>query len=150
MTIRIERAYAEAHGTRGKRYLVDSLWPRGVKREALHLDDWLRQVAPSDRLRRWFGHDPGRWAEFEQRYFAELDAKRDALAPLLEAARRGDLTLVFGARDEEHNNAAALRDYLTRRARARRRSPVPSSRPHGTRGSARPASPARPARGRRR
>jgi uncharacterized protein YeaO (DUF488 family) len=121
MTIRIERAYQEPHGARGKRYLVDLLWPRGVKRDALHLDGWLREVAPSARLRQWFSHDPARWEEFERRYFTELDGKRDALEPLTQAAREGDLTLVFGAKDEEHNNAAALRDYLVQRLRARRR-----------------------------
>ena len=112
MTIRIERAYAPHHGARGARFLVDRVWPRGVKKDDLHLRDWLREVAPSDRLRKWFAHDPDRWAEFERRYFAELDGKRDALAPLVLAAKRGDVTLVFGAKDEEHNNAIALRDYL--------------------------------------
>jgi uncharacterized protein YeaO (DUF488 family) len=112
MTIQLERAYAPKHGTKGPRFLVDRVWPRGVSRDALHVDEWLRDVAPSDRLRKWFGHDPARWEEFERRYFAELDAKADALAPLVSAVRRGTVTLLFGAKDEEHNNAVALRDYL--------------------------------------
>lgn len=116
MTIRIERAYAPPHvAPEGSaRYLVDRLWPRGITREALRLDGWLRDLAPSDHLRQWFGHDPGRWAEFEERYFAELDANADALTQLIAVANERDVTLVFGAKDEEHNNAAALRDYLER------------------------------------
>src|SRR4051812_15166827 len=121
MTIRIERAYGVTHPTGGARYLVDRVWPRGAKRDALHIDAWLRDVAPSDPLRRWFGHDPKRWAEFEKRYFAELDANAQALAPLVEAAEHGDVTLVFGAKDEAHNNAVALRDYLERSGSSRKR-----------------------------
>jgi uncharacterized protein YeaO (DUF488 family) len=118
MAVQIERAYARAHAhKRGSaRFLVDRIWPRGVARDALLIDDWLRDVAPSDRLRRWFGHDPERWPEFEKRYSKELDARPEAVAPLLDAAKRGDVTLIFGAKDEEHNNAAALRNYLERRA----------------------------------
>jgi uncharacterized protein YeaO (DUF488 family) len=96
----------------GRRFLVERLWPRGVRREDLELDDWLRQVAPSTELRRWFGHDPERWEEFRRRYATELDASPDAWQPLLDAARTGPVVLLFSARDEEHNNAVALRDYL--------------------------------------
>jgi uncharacterized protein YeaO (DUF488 family) len=124
MTIHIERAYSGRHGTGGARYLVDLLWPRGVTKGDLHLDGWLRELAPSAALRQWFGHDPERWAEFEARYWKELDAKPDALEPLVAAARAGDLTLVFGAKDEEHNNAVALRDYLTQRRRMRKARPA--------------------------
>lgn len=120
MTIRVERAYGSHHGAGGRRYLVNRVWPRGVTREALRLDDWVRNVAPSDRLRRWFGHDPKRWGEFERRYFAELDARPEAVALLANAAKHGDVTLVFGAKDEEHNNAVALRDYLERKRAPRR------------------------------
>ncbi|HEY2514836.1 MAG TPA: DUF488 family protein [Polyangiaceae bacterium] len=115
MKIQVERAYASPHGKSGARFLVDRLWPRGVSREALHLDGWLKEIAPSDELRRWFDHDPKRWEEFEERYFAELDENAEALAPLRQAVKRGGVTLVFGAKDEERNNAVALRDYLTRR-----------------------------------
>jgi uncharacterized protein YeaO (DUF488 family) len=114
MTFQIERAYAHDRPPGGARFLVDRLWPRGVKKTALHLTGWLRDVAPSDRLRRWFGHDPDRWPEFEARYFAELEANQEAYAPLVEASRRGPVTLVFGAKDEQHNNAVALRTYLER------------------------------------
>ncbi len=120
MTIRVERAYSGSHGKRGARFLVDRVWPRGVTRDDLHIDGWLKEIAPSDRLRKWFGHDPERWPEFEKRYFAELDANDEVLRPLVDAAKHGDVTLVFGAKDEEHNNAVALRDYLERR-RTRRR-----------------------------
>jgi uncharacterized protein YeaO (DUF488 family) len=83
-----------------------------VKREALDLDGWLKDVAPSDALRRWFGHDPARWDEFRRRYFTELDGKSEAWRPILEAARRGNVTLLYSARDAEHNNAVALKAYL--------------------------------------
>jgi uncharacterized protein YeaO (DUF488 family) len=119
MTIRTERAYADDPSSRGARFLVDRLWPRGVKKDALRIDAWLKDVAPSDKLRAWFGHDPERWLEFRDRYFAELEANAPALVPLLRAVEEGDVTLVFGAKDEEHNNAVALRDYLMRGGRRR-------------------------------
>jgi uncharacterized protein YeaO (DUF488 family) len=97
------------------RVLVDRLWPRGVEREALRLDNWSKGVAPSDPLRRWFGHDPALWNEFRRRYFAELDSKPEVWQPILEAARRGTVTLLYSARDPEHNNAAALKGYLEAR-----------------------------------
>jgi uncharacterized protein YeaO (DUF488 family) len=113
--IRIERVYDHPGYDSGARFLVERLWPRGMKKEALQMDGWLKDVAPSGELRRWFGHDPARWEEFKQRYFAELDQKPEAWQPLLEAARKGDVTLLYSARDEEHNNALALRDYLQAR-----------------------------------
>lgn len=103
----------------GTRFLVDRLWPRGVRKADLEVPAWLREVAPSDALRRWFGHDPARWEEFQRRYFAELDQHPEDLEPLLEAARRGPVTLVFGTREREHNNAVALANYLRRRLRAK-------------------------------
>jgi uncharacterized protein YeaO (DUF488 family) len=103
-----------------RRFLVDRVWPRGVRKDDLHLEGWLREVAPSAELRRWFGHDPARWEEFRRRYTAELDARPDAWWPLLEAARAGDVVLLFGARDAEHNNAVVLRDYLVPRLRPSR------------------------------
>lgn len=110
--IQVKRAYEKPAQGDGTRILVDRLWPRGLKKEDLHLESWVKEVAPSDSLRRWFGHDPSRWQGFKRRYFAELDKKREAWEPILEAARRGNVTLLFGARDAEHNNAVALRDYL--------------------------------------
>jgi uncharacterized protein YeaO (DUF488 family) len=119
--IQIERAYEPVHCGEGPRFLVDQLWPRGVKKEALKLKEWARAVAPSKKLRTWFGHDPEKWEEFQRRYAAELDANRDAWQPLLGAARKGHITLVFGARDVEHNNAIVLRDYLMRKLTKKRK-----------------------------
>lgn len=113
--IKTKRAYEQPSSSDGARYLVDRLWPRGVKRESLEIQDWLKEAAPSNDLRKQFHHDPQRWEEFCQRYFAELDSSPEAIKPLLEAAHRGDVTLVYGARDEEHNNAAALKAYLEKR-----------------------------------
>ncbi len=113
--IKVKRVYEPPAPDDGKRFLVDRLWPRGVKKEALRLDGWLKEVAPSDELRRWFGHDPARWEEFQRRYFAELEAKPEAWQPLLEAARAGNVTLLFSAQDEEHSNAVALKAFLEAR-----------------------------------
>jgi uncharacterized protein YeaO (DUF488 family) len=110
--IAIKRAYETAAATDGARYLVDRLWLRGVKKDAMRLRGWLKDVAPSDKLRRWFGHDPNKWEEFQRRYAAELDANPDVWRPLVDAARRGKITLVYGARDTEHCNAVVLRHYL--------------------------------------
>ena len=96
----------------GRRFLIDRVWPRGITKEALHLDSWLRDAAPSTELRRWFGHDPARWEEFHRRYTAELDERPDAWRPLLDAAREGDVVVVYGAKDTEHNNAVVMRDRL--------------------------------------
>ena len=98
----------EIHGTR---VLVDRVWPRGVKKDALHLDAWLRDVAPSNELRKWFGHDPARWEEFQRRYRDELAApeRQAALQELLDLVRAGPVTLLYGARNEEHNQAVALK-----------------------------------------
>jgi uncharacterized protein YeaO (DUF488 family) len=110
--IRVKRVYEPPDASDGARFLVERLWPRGLTREALRLDGWLKEVAPSHALRRWFGHDPAKWDEFQRRYRAELDERPEAWRPLLEAARRGDVTLLFSARDAEHNNAVALQRYL--------------------------------------
>jgi uncharacterized protein YeaO (DUF488 family) len=105
------------HGTARDRprFLVDRLWPRGVRRADLELDDWLKDVGPSDDLRRWFRHEPEKWEEFRRRYFAELDRHPGAWRPLADAAADGDITLLYGSRDGEHNNAVALREYLMAR-----------------------------------
>lgn len=117
--IRMVRVYeVPASGGEGARFLVDRLWPRGIRKENLRIDGWLREIAPSDGLRKWFGHDPARWEEFRRRYFAELDAMPDAIQPLLEAARQGDVTLLYAARDEAYNNAVALKEYLEGRLKA--------------------------------
>jgi uncharacterized protein YeaO (DUF488 family) len=97
--------------------LVDHLWPRGIKKESVK--NWNREVAPSDQLRKWFKHDPAKWEEFQRRYFAELDDKPETWDPLLQACREGDVTLLYGARDTEHNNAVALRSYLEKKLKAK-------------------------------
>lgn len=113
--IKTKRAYESPSPSDGTRFLVDRLWPRGVKKESLEIQDWLKAAAPSDDLRKQFHHDPERWEEFHRQYFQELDQNPDALKPLLDAARHGDVTLVYGARDETHNNAVALKEYLEKR-----------------------------------
>lgn len=113
--ITISRVYDREPPGPGARFLVDRVWPRGVSKDDLQLDGWLREVAPSNELRRWFGHQPERWPEFQQRYRAELDQRPEALEPLLEAARRGPVTLLYGASDRERNQAVVLRDYLEER-----------------------------------
>jgi uncharacterized protein YeaO (DUF488 family) len=108
----VKRAYDPVEKSDGPRFLVDYLWPRGVRKPALKLTRWVRGVSPSDALRKWFDHDAAKWEEFQSRYITELDAKPQSWQPLVMAAQEGDLTLVFGARDTEHNNAVALRSYL--------------------------------------
>ena len=110
--LRIKRAYEPCAAQDGERYLVDRLWPRGIKKEALALTGWLKEVAPSQKLRQWFGHEPSRWKEFCVRYRAELEAHPEDLKPLREALGRGAVTLVYSARDEAHNQAVVLREYL--------------------------------------
>ncbi|MCL6712915.1 DUF488 domain-containing protein [Pseudomonas sp. R2.Fl] len=111
MDLRIKRAYEPAARTDGRRILVDRLWPRGVSKEKLDAE-WMKAVAPSAELRTWYGHEPSRWDGFRERYFAELDAQPEALVPLREALKHGRVTLVYGARDPEHNQAVALAEYL--------------------------------------
>lgn len=110
--IGLSRAYDAPGKDDGKRFLVDRVWPRGITKDVLRIEAWLRDVAPSTELRRWFSHDPARWDEFAQRYRAELDANEAAWQPLAAAAAHGPLTLVYGARDREHNQAVVLRAYL--------------------------------------
>ena len=122
--IRLKRAYDSASKDDGIRFLVERLWPRGVKKDALRLDAWLKDVAPSTELRKWFSHDSAKWVDFQRRYFAELKGKLESLEPIIEAARRGHVTFVYSSHNTEHNNAVALKTYLTAkmtgRARARR------------------------------
>jgi uncharacterized protein YeaO (DUF488 family) len=94
--------------------LVDRIWPRGLSKESLPLDAWLKDLAPSTELRKWFAHAPAKWPEFKARYFRELDAQPEATMQLLDLGRRGRLTLVFAAKDGQHNNAVALKEYLER------------------------------------
>jgi len=114
MSIAVKRAYDPPEAKDGRRILVDRVWPRGVTKDELRLDGWYRDLAPSTELRKWFGHDPERWPEFQKRYAAELRraGMRERLSELAAMAKRSKVTLLFGARDEEHNQAIALRDYL--------------------------------------
>ncbi len=115
MNIRIKRAYDPPAKSDGFRVLVDRVWPRGVTKDALRLDEWLKEIAPSTTLRKWFGHDPAKWEAFEDRYFRELDSHGEQVTRLRQKAREGDVTLVFAAKDLQHNNAVALKEYLERR-----------------------------------
>lgn len=108
MDIRLKRAYEPAASSDGYRVLIDRLWPRGISREHARLDEWEKELAPSTELREWFGHDPQRFAEFKQRYIDELRDQRPRLATLRQRGRAGRLTLVYSARDEEHNDAVVL------------------------------------------
>lgn len=113
--IRVKRVYDAPAKSDGIRLLVDHLWPRGVKKEALQVEHWIKQVSPSNELRNWFGHEPAKWKEFQRRYFAELDEQPEVWNALLELARENDITLVFSARDIEHNNAVALKAFLEKK-----------------------------------
>ncbi len=113
--IELRRAYDPVSPADGTRFLVERLWPRGIKKQNLALDGWFKEVAPSTELRKWFSHDAAKWTEFRRRYFAELSAHADALRPLLDAAREGDITLICSSHDQEHNNAVALKEYLERK-----------------------------------
>jgi uncharacterized protein YeaO (DUF488 family) len=108
----LKRVYDDHDVDDGARYLVERLWPRGMKKEDLVMEAWLKEVAPSTELRRWFGHDPAKWEEFERRYRAELDEHPEAWKPLVDASRKGKVTLLYSARDTEHNNALVLKSYL--------------------------------------
>ncbi|MBT0651619.1 DUF488 domain-containing protein [Geomobilimonas luticola] len=110
--IRIKRIYDPPASEDGRRVLVDRLWPRGIAKDAVRLDDWLKEIAPSDELRKWFGHDPAKWEEFRERYRAELQSHAETLATLRVTAKKGTVTLLYGAKDEEHNNAMVLKELL--------------------------------------
>jgi uncharacterized protein YeaO (DUF488 family) len=110
--IKLKRVYEKETPDDGARYLVERLWPRGVKKESLHIDGWLKDAGPSTELRKWFSHDPAKWSEFQRKYFAELDHAADAWTPIHEAARHGTVTLLYSSHDTEHNNAVALKEYI--------------------------------------
>ena len=110
--VRVKRIYDRADAGDGYRVLIDHVWPRGVSRERARLDDWARALAPSDELRRWFAHDPARFDEFRARYRGELASERDRLLELARRAREGPVTILYAARDREHNNAVVLAELL--------------------------------------
>jgi uncharacterized protein YeaO (DUF488 family) len=111
-TIRLKRVYEPPSASDGTRILVERLWPRGLSKARAAIDLWAREVAPSAELRAWYGHDPARWEEFRRRYRAELDDKGDLLQDLKRALREGPVTFVYAARDQEHNSAVVLQEYL--------------------------------------
>ena len=112
MNLRIKRVYEPPDKGDGKRILVDRLWPRGMAKAKAGVDLWLKEIAPSTELRKWFGHDPGKWAEFKKRYQAELEENDEQAVLLKEEIKKGTVTLLYGARDEEHNEAVVLLDFL--------------------------------------
>ena len=112
---KLKRAYEEPTGEDGFRVLVERLWPRGLSKERAALDLWLKEVAPSPELRKWFAHDPARWEPFQERYWEELEQKEDEVALLRDKSKEGTVTLVYAARDEAHNGALALKQFLGRR-----------------------------------
>ena len=131
--IRIKRTYEPPASGDGRRILVERLWPRGMRKEALEANAWMKEVAPTTELRKWFGHEVERWEEFRRRYRKELDSNRSAWEPLLDAATHGTVTLLYSAHDTLHNGALVLRDYLAERQAAQPR--------HRKRAGTRPARP---------
>ena len=119
MNVRLKRAYEPPAASDGYRVLIDRLWPRGVRREEARLDEWAKELAPSGELRRWFGHDPARFGEFRRRYTAELGDQEEKLRELRRRARKGPVTLVYGAHDREHNDAVVLAGILRSGRRSR-------------------------------
>jgi len=119
MDVRLKRVYDPPERSDGYRVLIDRLWPRGVSKERAQLDEWAPGLAPSAELRRWFGHDPARFAEFRRRYLDELNAQQEKLRELRRRAREKTLTLVYGARDTEHNDAVVIAELLRRGRRSR-------------------------------
>lgn len=114
--IKIKRIYEDWEDTDGFRILVDRLWPRGVKKESAHVDLWLKEISPSTELRKWFGHDPKKWPEFEKKYIAEIKANKEAVNKLLETVKaHNKVMLVYGAKDEGHNQAVVLHSWLTKK-----------------------------------
>lgn len=110
--IRVKRVYDPPSSEDGTRILVDRLWPRGLTKEKARIDLWLKEIAPSNELRKWYGHDPGRWAEFKKRYYGELQRQEEARQALLDRVRKGTVTLLFGSKELRINNAYALKEYL--------------------------------------
>jgi uncharacterized protein YeaO (DUF488 family) len=129
--LKLKRVYDPVSRTDGVRILVERLWPRGFSKDRLHVAAWMKEVGPSTELRKWFSHDPEKWPRVRTRYFRELDSRPEAWRPILTAAARGTVTLVYSSRDEEHNNAVALKEYLQEKRRRPPASRVPpgASRP---------------------
>jgi len=110
--IQVKRIYESPSPDDGYRILVDRLWPRGIKKDHANIDLWLKEIAPSDSLRKWFNHEPEKWEEFKRRYSKELEEKQDLVGQVVQQSKKGKVTFLFSAKDETHNNAVALREYL--------------------------------------
>jgi uncharacterized protein YeaO (DUF488 family) len=115
VNVQIKRVYEEPSTSDGKCILIDRLWPRGLTKEKAKVDLWLKDIAPSTELRQWFGHDPSKWNEFKKRYHDELKKNREIIVKLIEQLKTGKVTLVYGAKDEEHNDAVVLKEYLEKK-----------------------------------
>jgi len=113
--IKLKRVYEQPDKNDGFRVLIDRLWPRGLTKEKAKVDLWLKDIAPSTELRKWFGHDPAKWDEFKKRYCEELKLNKDAVSKLLDVIKRGKTAIVYGAKDEEHNDAVVLKEYLEKK-----------------------------------
>jgi uncharacterized protein YeaO (DUF488 family) len=114
--LKLKRVYEKVSSRDGLRVLVERLWPRGLSKEKAAVDLWLKEVAPSPELRQWFSHDPAKWKEFQKRYWAELKQRKDPVNLLKQKSKQGTVTMVYAARDEEHNAAQALRSFIQRRS----------------------------------
>jgi uncharacterized protein YeaO (DUF488 family) len=112
MVILLKRAYEKPSPQDGKRILVERLWPRGLRKEEANIDQWPKEIAPSTELRKWYSHDPNKWSEFKRRYWLELETKKDAIKQLSIEAKKGNVTFVFGSKEEKLNNAVALKEYI--------------------------------------
>lgn len=112
MTIQLKRVYELPQASDGKRVLIDRLWPRGLTKEKAKVDLWLKDIAPTTELRKWFGHDPAKWNEFKKRYHAELKKNSEVVSALIKLLKHGKAAIVYGAKDEEHNDAVVLKEYL--------------------------------------
>ncbi len=110
--IQLKRVYDKREPHDGVRFLVERLWPRGIRKVDIHMDGWQKEVGPSDQLRKWFSHDPAKWTEFQHKYLAELEQRPEVWKPILSAAKRGTVTLLYSSHDAEHNNAVALKQFL--------------------------------------
>ena len=113
--IELKRVYDDPSKQDGKRFLIERLWPRGIRKQDLAMDEWLKEAGPSTELRKWFSHDPAKWEQFRKKYFAELDSRPEAWAPIRESAGRHTVTLLYSSHDAEHNNAVALKQYVERK-----------------------------------
>ncbi len=115
MPILLKRAYEKPSSDDGKRILVERLWPRGLKKENAKIDEWLKELAPSTELRKWYGHDPSKWAQFQEKYWNELKNKQDDLSELAKESTKNTITFVFGSKEEKLNNASALKEFIETR-----------------------------------